>query len=98
MSVQDKYDELRKELTSKLAEAFIENKALHDENERLKEQLKEGHHCTSYGMCDEAGSWLRAENERLKDKVSNALKELAHIEGTKTPTEIRIEQALKEED
>lgn len=36
-----------------------------------------------------------AETERQKGKISLALLELAHIEGEKTPTEIRIEQALK---
>lgn len=39
---------------------------------------------------------LQAENKRLKEKIDLALLELAHIEGEKTPTEIRIKNILQE--
>jgi len=40
---------------------------------------------------------LKSELKGKDAKIQLALKELAHIEGEKNPTEIRVEQALKEE-
>jgi cell division protein FtsB len=46
-----------------------ENQQLKAENKRLVEQLREGHHCTSFGMCGEAGEKYEKEIALLKARV-----------------------------
>ncbi len=51
------------------------------------------------GLLEEAIKKIKqfqAEIKRLEDKIDLSLLELAQIEGEKTPTETRVEQALKE--
>jgi len=45
-----------------------ESEKLQARIEELEVQLRQGHHCSSFGMCQDAGEQLQAEIEALKGK------------------------------
>jgi hypothetical protein len=66
--------------------------------ERLKTfEPEEGYWVAYSGGKDKDMQKLQVELKAKDERIELALKELAHIEGEKNPTEMRIEKALKGE-